>query len=62
MRVEVDDVHVARAALVGAAGDPADERRSLERPFDGHDLVGLDVGAVPDDELGVPVEKLLVHG
>ena len=37
------------------------ERRGFGRRLDGHDLVGLDVGAEPDDELGVAVEQLLVH-
>ena len=38
-----------------------DERCSLRRRLDGHDLVRLDVGAEADDELGVAVEQLLVH-
>ena len=38
-----------------------DERRSFGRSLHGDDLVGLDVGAEADDEVGVPVEQLLVH-
>ena len=60
-RVEVDDVYVAGAALVRAAGDPQDERRSFGRRLHGHDLVGLDVGPEPDDQLGIAVEQVLVH-
>ena len=60
-RVEVDDVHVARTALVRAASDPVDERRGFRWRLDRHDLVGLDVRAEPDDQLGVAIEQLLVH-
>jgi hypothetical protein len=60
-RVEIDDVDVARAALVREADDAVDERCSLRRRLDSHDLVRLDVGAEADDELGVAVEQLLVH-
>ena len=38
-----------------------DERRGFGRRLYGHDLVGLDVGAEADDQLGVAVEQLLVH-
>ena len=60
-RVEVGDVHVAGATRVGAARDPVRERRGLGRRLDHHDLVRLDVGAEADDQIGVPVEEVLVH-
>src|SRR5262249_1762278 len=60
-RVEVGDLHVACAALIGAASDPVGERCGLGRCLDDHDLVGLHIGAEADDQLGVPVEQLIAH-
>ena len=61
-RVEDPDVDVPRAALVGGSRDRAGELLLAGVRRHGDDLAGLDVGAVPDDELGEAAGQVGVVG
>ena len=61
--VDVVDVDVARAVLVGDPRDRAHQRRVLDEPVDQDGLALADVRAHLDGEAGVPLEPLVgSHG
>jgi hypothetical protein len=60
--VEGDDVDPAGASLVRGARNLARERLLAGVRRDADDLAGLDVRAVPDDEIGEPSSELGVVG
>ena len=60
-RVEVGDVDVESAPLVGCSGDRAGQLFLAELGGDADDLAPLNVGAV-DGELGEYTEAVVRHG
>ena len=61
--VPVEDVDVARAALVGGAGDLAGQLLLAEVARDADELAGLHVRAEADDQVGEPAGQVgvVVH-
>ncbi len=56
--VDVTDVDEARACLIAGAPERANERCVLDERLDVDRLPRLDIGADPDDQLGIGVEPL----